>query len=121
MPEIITTIAYARAILIFIAVALIVAREAITIWRLLEPSPVIFVERGTPITNLGGVSSHYSFMGSDGFSCTTDYNSAWSSTRSASKINDDISSSRVPDLYYRGRDGSFVSVTQSSSSIVYYS
>lgn len=89
-------------------------------WRLPCKVPVV-VERADPIISPGKVSGHvHTIMGGNGFGFTMDYNQARASTCSSCTVTKDMSNYWVPALYFKAKNGTFISVKQSGGMTVYY-
>jgi hypothetical protein len=89
-------------------------------WRMPCAQPVV-VERSDPIINPGAVSGHtHTIMGGNGFGFAMTYADTQASTCTSCIVTKDLSNYWVPQLYYKGQDGTFTSVNQQGGVLVYY-
>lgn len=71
--------------------------------------------------NPGKVSGHaHTIMGGNAFGFTMTYADTQKSTCSSCKVTKDKSNYWVPNLYYKAKNGSFISVGQSGGGTIYY-
>ncbi|CZR39290.1 uncharacterized protein FPRO_05517 [Fusarium proliferatum ET1] len=104
-----------------IAAALALAANPVSAFFRLPCSRPVTLQRADPIVNPGQLSSHaHTVMGGNGFNFTMDYDTARASTCTTCKAREDLSNYWIPNLYYRGPDGTFQDVPQSGGMLVYY-
>ena len=95
------------------------ASPAAAFWRMPCNGPVV-VERADPVVDPGKVSGHvHTVMGGNGFDFTMNFDTARASTCSTCMISKDLSNYWVPTLYYKAKNGSFISVEQNGATIYY--
>ncbi|KFX92577.1 hypothetical protein V490_05312 [Pseudogymnoascus sp. VKM F-3557] len=100
--------------------ALLAIAPADAFWRLPCRAPLLY-ERSDPIVNPGTSSAHsHTIMGGNGFSNDMDYADTQASTCSSCTVTKDFSNYWVPNLYAKGKDGSFTSVEQVGGALIYY-
>ncbi|OBT89611.1 hypothetical protein VE02_01762 [Pseudogymnoascus sp. 03VT05] len=100
--------------------ALLAIAPADAFWRLPCRAPLLY-ERADPIVNPGTTSAHsHTIMGGNGFSNDMTYADTQASTCSSCTVTKDFSNYWVPNLYYKGPDGSFTSVDQVGGALIYY-
>ncbi|KFY25116.1 hypothetical protein V493_04831 [Pseudogymnoascus sp. VKM F-4281 (FW-2241)] len=100
--------------------ALLAIAPADAFWRLPCRAPLLF-ERTDPIVNPGTISAHaHTIMGGNGFSNDMNFADTQASTCSSCTVTKDFSNYWVPNLYYKGQDGSFTSVEQVGGGLIYY-
>jgi hypothetical protein len=88
---------------------------------LLTMNRPLLKERADPIVNPGKVSGHvHTIMGGNAFGFNMTYADTQKSTCSSCKVTQDMSNYWVPNLYYKVKNGSFISVPQISGVLVYY-
>lgn len=96
------------------------AVPATAFWRLPCKVPIVS-ERADPVVSPGKVAGHvHTIMGGNGFGFTMDYARARASTCSSCTVSKDMSNYWVPSLYFKAKNGSFISVTQSGGATIYY-
>ncbi len=89
-------------------------------WRLPCKVPIV-VERADPIISPGRVSAHvHTIMGGSGFGFSMDYAQARASKCSSCTVTTDMSNYWVPNLYFKAKNGSFISVDQAGGATIYY-
>lgn len=80
----------------------------------------LVVQRADPIVNPGQLASHvHTILGGNGFGFEMDYKSTHASTCSSCIVKEDMSNYWTPTLYYKAKNGSFISVRQSGGTIYY--
>ncbi|OBT64345.1 hypothetical protein VE03_05813 [Pseudogymnoascus sp. 23342-1-I1] len=100
--------------------ALLAIAPADAFWRLPCRAPLLY-ERTDPIVNPGTISAHsHTIMGGNGFSNDMNYADTQASTCSSCTVTKDFSNYWVPNLYYKGQNGSFTSVEQIGGALIYY-
>ncbi|KFY57996.1 hypothetical protein V496_06292 [Pseudogymnoascus sp. VKM F-4515 (FW-2607)] len=100
--------------------ALLAIAPADAFWRLPCRAPLLY-ERTDPIVNPGTISAHsHTIMGGNGFSNDMNFADTQASTCSSCTVTKDFSNYWVPNLYYKGQDGSFTSVEQVGGALIYY-
>ncbi|KFZ08439.1 hypothetical protein V502_09355 [Pseudogymnoascus sp. VKM F-4520 (FW-2644)] len=100
--------------------ALLAIAPADAFWRLPCRAPLVY-ERTDPIVNPGTISAHsHTIMGGNGFSNDMNYADTQASTCSSCTVTKDFSNYWVPNLYYKGQNGSFTSVEQVGGALIYY-
>ncbi|OBT83248.1 hypothetical protein VE02_08150 [Pseudogymnoascus sp. 03VT05] len=100
--------------------ALLAIAPADAFWRLPCRAPLLY-ERTDPIVNPATTSAHsHTIMGGNGLSNDMTYADTQASTCSSCTVTKDFSNYWVPNLYYKGQEGSFTSVEQIGGALIYY-
>lgn len=108
-----------RAQAIGACIASLVVTLTSAFWRLPCKGNLV-VDRLDPLVNPGQLSGHvHTVMGGNAFSSSMTIDAPKLSTCSSCTVRQDFSNYWIPTLYYKARNGSFISVKQSGM-LVYY-
>lgn len=100
-------------------VALVTPSIVSAFWRLPCKGNIV-VQRADPVVNPGQLSTHvHTIFGGNGFGFEMDYKSTQASTCSSCTVKGDFSNYWIPTLYYKAKNGTFISVKQSGGTIYY--